>query len=416
MTIATERLVNGLLKGFGGKLSPAQLRQLLTQDVEIVAPPARAQVSDLWPAIWALAAVLERQLCGNVLIRCGLDNPLPAPSRLGPRCHFVRDHHPSALVFGLGVPEPQADPNVIVGDARARLISVGSLPDHDAEAPTPLECFVLAGLLGFTAIARLVGIPENREEYARPELHLPFDGERLMSTIAKLDGFTCVGLGQVGQAYLALLYFLYRGSLHGRRLALIDDDAFQIENGRTQLLLSAGDEWLGKAKVPYIASVVGRWGADVQQAREKITWTWRRGASLPALALLGLHDLEARRMASGAGFERLIESGVGTDLLRPRVSWHSFSGDPAIGRRLFPEASQGPSVGGDIKGEWVEELKATPGSCGWVQFLGVSATAPCLGTAAAAFALAELGNGAAAISGASLLWSQCLPILRQVTP
>lgn len=297
-----------------------------------------------------------------------------------------------------------------------RLISIGAAAKLSADPPTPIECFVLAGLLGFTAIARFVGIPEHRQEYARSELPLSFDRGRLMRAMTELDGFTCVGLGQIGQAYLSLLYFLYGGSLNGRRLALVDDDTFQTENGRTQLLLAAGDEWLGKEKVPYVASVVTRWGADVQSLPEKIGWTWRRNASQPALALLGLHDLEARRMASAAGFERLIESGVGTDLLRPRVSWHSFAGDGAIGRQLFPEASQGLSLDGDIKGAWAEELKATPGECGWVQFLGVSATAPCLGTAAAALALAELGNGAATTSGAGLLWSQCLPILRQVTP
>lgn len=118
MTIETERLVNGLLKSFGGALSPAQVQQLLTQDVEIVAPPSRAHIADLWPAIWALAAVLERQLYGDVFIRCGLDSPLAAPSRLGPRCRFVRQHHPSALVFELGLPEHPAGRNAIVGDAR----------------------------------------------------------------------------------------------------------------------------------------------------------------------------------------------------------------------------------------------------------------------------------------------------------
>ena len=46
--------------------------------------------------------------------------------------------------------------------------------------------------------------------------------------------------GQVGQAFLALLFFLNAGSLNGRRLAIIDDDYFDISNGRTQILLAEG--------------------------------------------------------------------------------------------------------------------------------------------------------------------------------
>lgn len=414
MSIATERLVNGLLKGFGGDLSPEQVQALLNRDVEIVAPRSRAHVRDLWPGIWALAAILERQIFGQVLIRCGLSAALPAPSRLGPRCHFVDKPQAVPLSLHVGLPATDAHPNELDGDARAGMVSSGSVLPVNLAPPTPIECFVLAGFLGFAAIARLIGIPDSKKAYTLPALQLPLDRGEFASALAQTNGFTCIGMGQIGQAYLALLYFLLDGILADRRIALIDDDSFQRENGRTQLLLEDGGDWLGKEKVAYIERILSGWGAEVLSMRERIDWTWRRGSDHPALALVGLHDLEGRRVASAAGFERLIEAGVGTNLLKPRITWHSFPGDRTIGRRLFPEPPAPVRID-DIQAAWADEMRSTPGACGWVQFLGVSATAPCLGVAAAAFALAELGSRVDVVSGAALLWSQCLPIIRNQT-
>ena len=414
MSIETERLVNGLLKGFGGDLSPDQVNALLTQDVEIVAPPSRAHSHDLWPAIWALAAILERQVFGHVFIRCGLAKPLPAPSALGPQCRFVDSPQPVSLSLHLGTNSDPAHSDAITGDAHGGLIGSSILADTGTP-PSPIECFMLAGFLGFAAIARLVGIPDNKKDYTQPRLQLALDSRALARALDAADGYTCIGLGQVGQAFLALLFFLYGGDLGGRRFALIDDDAFQRENGRTQLLLAAGANWIRKDKVAYVESVVTAWRAAVVPLKEKIGWTWRRGSAHPRLALLGLHDLEGRRIASAAGFDHLIEAGVGTDLLQPRITWHSFGGDGATGHRLFAERPRAPARGDGIQAKWADELRSTAGGCGWVEFLGASATAPCLGTAAAAFALAEFGGPDAVISGAALLWSQYLPAVRHMT-
>lgn len=91
-----------------------------------------------------------------------------------------------------------------------------------------------------------------------------------MSALEQTEGLTCIGLGQIGQAYLALLYFLCKGALGGRRIALIDDDRFQRENGRTQLLLEEGGEWLGEDKVTYIERILDEWDAEIVPVRKKI--------------------------------------------------------------------------------------------------------------------------------------------------
>lgn len=413
MTITNDRLANGLLKGFGGIATPDLVRTWLSQDVEIVAPPERCISSDLWPAIWALAAILERQLYGHVYVRCGLKGALPAPSRLGPRCRFVEQPQSVALSVNLGWGPGGNLDGTLVGDARRGAIAVGQ-PFGDVEGPpSAIECFVLAGFLGFAVIARFTRIPGHREDFASATIAVTHHMNRLSGVLAVIEGFTCIGVGQIGQALLALLFFLYGGDFGGRRVSLIDKDTFEVENGRTQLLLVDGAPWDGEDKVTYIAPLVSAWNADAIPERAKIGWGWRRTKSHPALALLGLHDLEARRVACAAGFDRIIEAGVGTDLLRPRISWHALPGsDPALGRHFFKEE---PRVGGltaHVTGEWVDELKRTPGGCGWVQFEGIAATAPCLGTAAAAFALAELAAPDRTVSGSALLWSQCIPPYR----
>ncbi len=410
MNIAHERLVNGLLKGFGN-VRPEDVKAWLSQDIEIVAPRSRATSADLWPAIWALAAVLERELYGRVYIRCGLGSPLPAPSALGPRCHFVEERREVALSISLGV-QAGLTPS-LVGDACDGAIAIGRVFEARPKPPTAIECFALAGFLGFAVIARFTGIPEYRADFTTSTLKLDYDSRMLAKALKELDGFTCIGMGQVGQATLALLFFLYGGRLAGRRVALIDDDGFQSENGRTQLLLADGGAWCGQDKVSYVAPLIAAWGVNVEPLREKIHWTWRRGSVHPPLALLGLHDLEARRMACAAGFERIIESGVGTNLVQPRISWHALPGDAALGKRLFAEEPRSGAQRADFNGGWVDDLKSTPGSCGWVEFMGISATAPCLGAAAAAFALAELGSAAQIASGSAMLWSQCIAPYRE---
>lgn len=118
-------------------------------------------------------------------------------------------------------------------------------------------------------------------------------------------------------------------------------------------------------------------------------------------------------MAAARGFQRLIESGVGTDLLVPRVSWHAIPGRADLGKKLFPDGKK--IEAGEINANWTKQLKDTPGECGWVRFRDVSATAPSLGIAAVAYALAELGNSEAVVVGRATLWSPCLPPWREAS-
>jgi hypothetical protein len=403
--LAQDRILNGLLKGFEGSISPEQANALLTRDVVVHVPCERVGMDDLGPAIWALASVLERQFRGRVYLDIGSAAFPQGPVPLGPRCKLGPCEDVDAISIGLGN-VPSKVP--LQGDARLHRIGITPL---DGARPSPIECFAIAGYLGYSAIALALDIPSNREWAGTSSIEIAYSQDDLTSALRAADGFTLIGLGQVGQAFLALLWFLYGGDFGRRALALIDPQQFEDTNQRTQILLSEGGSWEGAYKATYVGEVAQRWNASPRAVEGGIGWGWQRG-SFPGIALVGPHDFEVRRMACKAGFTRIVECGVGTDLLAPRVSWHAISGgSTARAAALFPDSEVGrPTLN---TAPWIAELKKTPGECGWVQFLGVSSTAPCLGIAAVAYAMAEIASSEHVIRGSSLLWSQLLPRFRE---
>lgn len=336
---------------------------------------------------------------------------MPAP--LARRCCFVRTPQPVCLSIAIGVDPLGLSGSTLCGDARRGHISVGTILPDTNEPPSAIECFLVAGYLGFAVLARLAGIPPHHEQFTMRALEIPCDHAALYKILAEVEGFTCVGLGQLGQVFLALLFFLFNGELAAKRLVLVDRDVFESENGRTQILLPEGANWLNEPKVDFVSSVLKSWSAkpEIVTRRIEIQWGWNKAAGDPDTALIGLDDFEVRRMAIAAGFSRVIEAGVGTDFLAPRVSWHVVPGIPQLGRKLFPDREAAKvSIGAS---DWVDELKSTPGSCGWVRFNEISATAPSMGLVACAYALSELGRDSGGISGRALLWSPCIPIIRE---
>jgi hypothetical protein len=97
-----NRIINGLLKSkVRLELStPEQVQSLLQLDIEVTVDPARCE--ELWPCVWALASVLERQFSGSIYINCGLSAQLPGPSILGSRIVFF-DRPVSTNVFAIGI-------------------------------------------------------------------------------------------------------------------------------------------------------------------------------------------------------------------------------------------------------------------------------------------------------------------------
>lgn len=205
-----NRVINGLLKAQVAAL-PEQAEKMLACDLEIVVPLHRSSSDDLWPAIWALATVLHCQFTGNIYIRSGLLDSLTMPESLGPRCHFVTEPRSSALRIGLGC-EPEGA--VCFGDARGGSFSVGSMITNTVNA-SPYTCFAVAGYLGFAVLAARAGIPAHRQHLAHREYSLRIPDNHTFALPE--NGISFVGLGHLGNAYLALLFFSLEPQIRSRR-------------------------------------------------------------------------------------------------------------------------------------------------------------------------------------------------------
>ena len=331
-----HRVINGLLKA-GAAKNPGHASNILAQDVEIVVAPDRATEDDLWPAIWALAAVLERQFSGQILINAGLYGPLRQPARLGSRCGFVPGARSrTAIAIYLGITPPK-DQTALSGDARGGMVSYGSLIDSSDRA-TPVSCFAIAGYLGFAALATAAGIPPYRAEYATSQVSFisrPFDaGSRFPE-----EGMDFVGLGHLGQAYLALLFFITAGTPSRPRTLFIDKGAFEDPNLATQILwIEEQSDWLGeRGKAEYLKKRACGWGWDAHSEVTKISWGWHRINSEAKFAILGLDRFDPRRMAISGGYPWIFDAGMGASFLHPRISWHSIRASNSLARRLFPD-------------------------------------------------------------------------------
>jgi hypothetical protein len=403
-----NRVINGILKT-GVIVDPQLVGAALANDFAIVAPANRAGVADLWPCIWALAAVLERQFTGTISIDCGLEVSRPAPLALGPRCIF-RKAPTSAHRIILGAAPAHGLP-ALWGDARGTVLGYERLI-QTCDPAHPVTCFALAGYLGFAALARAIGIPAYREAYRTNILKLPLISPVAVGSFA----VSMIGLGQLGQAYLALLYFLVQREKGRPTVVLVDKDSFELPNRHTQILLEENSDWNGVPKHDYLERLVRGWGWQVRGKEATLDWGWHRPTGDPGLLILGLDDLEIRRVAIAAGYEWIIDAGLGASFLEPRLSWHALPPNNTLARSLFARPRRSTSLEFLDGTPLHRRLAGTPGQCGWLTFQNITAAAPSMGLAGAAFAITELLNSLSgegvAVSGRACLWSTVLPIDR----
>jgi hypothetical protein len=405
-----DRVINGILKA-DLAASAEEVATRLEQDVAIHVPYERANGGDLSPAIWFLAAVLERQFTGRILIDAGIDGALSGPIALSSRCHLVSSLDARADIT-VAVGSTSADPayTTITGDCRSNCISWGSALDPTLGPAHPVTCCALAGYLGFAALARAVGIPPFHESWQRNTITLPF----ALGAATLPPRLAVLGNGQIGQAFLALGFFLF-SRCPAPSLSLIDKDPFDDYNGRTQLLLGADmASWLNVSKSKYLAEICTSWGWQAHGERVEIDWGWKHPNAEDTLGVLAFDNMDARRMGVEAGFPWLVEAGVGTNFCAPRVSWHSLPPERELAKRLF--ASDAPERVGS-ESAFAQSLGPRGAACGRVEFENIQATAPSLGLVAVAYVWSEILRNVAehrrATAGSAYAWSPLLPFLRE---
>lgn len=196
-----------------------------------------------------------------------------------------------------------------------------------------------------------------------------------------------IGLGNLGQAYSWLLACLPY-PVSGLELVLQDFDRLALSNDSTSVLTSL--DVLGRKKT--------RWAAEWLEARGFTTnveerrfgaWT-RRQTDEPAVALCGVDNAIARAALEDAGFELVIEAGLGAGPQSFRsFAMHTFPG-PSRASDLWPTtlSSEGPDVSHmpayiDLKEKGVD-------ACGLAQLASRTVGVPFVGLVAASLAISEL--------------------------
>lgn len=196
-----------------------------------------------------------------------------------------------------------------------------------------------------------------------------------------------IGLGNLGQAYSWMLGCLPYDQPKDLQLMLQDFDLMAESNDSTSLLASM--EAVGMRKTRWVAAwLEARGFSTAIEERQFGEWT-RRHASEPAVALCGVDNAEARSALEKAGFNLIIESGLGAGTQSFRAfSMHSFPGSRSSAQiwsapvRTAPDVTSMPAYAA-LKAKGVD-------ACGLVQLASRTIGVPFVGLIAAGLVIGEL--------------------------
>lgn len=201
-----------------------------------------------------------------------------------------------------------------------------------------------------------------------------------------------LGMGNLGQATLFTLGLLPYRDTSQVRLLLNDPDICGWENLSVQLLTQPN--WIGRTKVRCAADWAERVGFRTVLNERKFLATSRPDQDEPRVALVGVDNLNARRFAASAGFDLLIDAGLGSTANEAfDVRLHAFPGS-RMPLDAWPEAEPSERVGeGNVvkRGNIQSLVQAgVLDECGAITIENQPVGVPCTALAAAAMQVAQL--------------------------
>jgi hypothetical protein len=202
------------------------------------------------------------------------------------------------------------------------------------------------------------------------------------------DRLWLIGLGNLGQAYLWLLACLPYGIDPNLTLLLQDYDRLAESNDSTSVLTNSS--MIGQMKTRAIAAWLEyrRFRVAISERRFG-EWT-RRGPMEPPVALFGVDNGLARASLEKAGFELVVETGLGAGPQGFRnFSLHSFPSSLKASQLWSSDESANSTNALNMP---AYEPSKYPGldECGLAQLASRTVGVPFVGLTAGAFAIAEL--------------------------
>jgi ThiF family len=222
------------------------------------------------------------------------------------------------------------DPSAIRPWASGAAFGLGAAPD--AHIPTAAASVAAGGL----AISEVFSLMRGDNPYAgRRSIHLDLDQvtcaphHEPTSADATAPPLWLVGLGHLGQAYAWTLGFMVPSS---EPIVLQDTDQTTISTLSTSLLSFRED--VGHAKTEVVARWLRSRGWDVRIVDRDFDANQRWQPGEPRVALFGVDNAAARRALEAAGFEHVVDAGLGA----------GFQDFRAIRVRTFPGASSASEI------------------------------------------------------------------------
>lgn len=196
-----------------------------------------------------------------------------------------------------------------------------------------------------------------------------------------------LGLGHLGQAYLWVLGLLPYADPSKLTLMLQDFDRIALSNDSTSMLTDKS--MVGVLKTRAMADWASRRGFNVRLIERQFPGIKIHGDE-PRVALGGVDNPQARAAYEDAGFDWIVEAGLGggtTEYLAMRV--HTFPAS-VTARRKWGDAAQIHSLA-PLENAAYKNLSAEGlDECGIVRLATRSVGAPFVGTVAATLVIAEL--------------------------
>jgi len=208
------------------------------------------------------------------------------------------------------------------------------------------------------------------------------DGPRIQFLPADL---WLAGLGHLGQAYAWLLSLLHYPKENGVRVVLQDDQVIETENRGTSVLCRNN---IGEQKTDVVKAWLEKCGFVCFRIERRLGPKFRREDEDPAICLAGLDNIAARRWLANAGFDLLVDGGIGAKARSfSRIRVLTLPG-PSTAAELWPDVEQTDQV--PTTSAYRSLYDAGIDTCGVTQIANRAVAAPFVGTVASSVVIAQL--------------------------
>lgn len=198
-----------------------------------------------------------------------------------------------------------------------------------------------------------------------------------------------VGLGHLGQAYAWTIGMLPYAQSHRPHLVLQDVDAVTESNLSTCMLVY--DEHLGRRKTRIVAEALEACGFRIDIVERRFNELQRISPGEPTTALFGVDNVIARRSIDTAGFDLVVEAGLGSGYRDFRnIRTHIFPGSKLASDVWTASDAVQRTV--ELSPIYERLAEASSDRCGVTELASRAVATPFVGAMAAALVLGDIAR------------------------